>query len=40
MDTAAKVADDKNSPVHTGMDIGEEGVDRVAYTRSQCNMPY
>ena len=39
MDTAAKEADDKNSPVHTGMDIGE-GVDRVAYTRLQCNMPY
>jgi hypothetical protein len=39
VDIAAKEADDKNNHVHMEMDVGEE-VDRVAYTRSQCNMPY
>jgi hypothetical protein len=36
MDIVAKVADDRNSPVHMVMDAGEDRkeVDRVAYTRS------
>jgi hypothetical protein len=36
MDTAAKEADGKNSPVHmrTGAAEGRKEVDRVAYTRS------